>query len=84
MSMSMSRRLQILVDDERFRRLERVAKHRGTSVAQVVRDAIDFILTPEELEERSAAVRRLLDAPDMPVDDWPVMKREIETMYERE
>ncbi len=37
----LSRRLQILLDDERYERLARRAEERGTSIATLVREAID-------------------------------------------
>jgi predicted DNA-binding protein len=51
----MDRRLQILLDDERHRRLVAVAEERGVSVATVVREAIDRGLPAER---RHASSRR--------------------------
>lgn len=36
------RRLQILLDDERYHRLEREAQQSGRSIAAIVREAIDL------------------------------------------
>ena len=41
MCMPMERRLQILLDEERYARISAAAKRRGVSVATVVREAID-------------------------------------------
>ena len=41
MSMPLEHRLQILIDDERHRRITALARERGVSVATVVREAID-------------------------------------------
>jgi PIN domain len=68
MSMPLERRLQVLLDDERHRRLVAVAAERGVSVATVVREAIDRGL-PAGDGRRRAAGRRLLEAPDMPVPE---------------
>ena len=70
MSMSLTHRLQVLLDDERHRRLAEVAAQRGVSVATVVREAIDRGL-PDPAHRRRQAGRRLLDAPDMPVPQAP-------------
>lgn len=76
MSMSkLNRRLQVLLDEERFDRLEREAARRGSSVATVVREAVDRLLAEET--DRRAAGDRLLAAPPMKVDDWSVMKKEL-------
>ncbi len=69
----LTRRLQILLDEERMQRLERRAQRSGTSVAALIRDAIDLAFPDEE--RRRAAGRRLLEAPPMPVEDWETMKR---------
>jgi len=74
--MPMSRRLQVLVDDVRWARLEAEAARRGTSVARVVRDAIDAALV-ENADVRRDAAATLLAAPPMPVADWADMKAEL-------
>ena len=61
-------RLQILIDDERHRRITALARERGVSVATVVREAIDRGLASPASRRKSAG-RRLLNAPDMPVPD---------------
>jgi Ribbon-helix-helix protein, copG family len=79
----LERRLQILLDDERYRRVERVARARGTSVAAVIRDAIDRGL-PETPKVRSTAARRILAAPDMPVPVDPAdLRRELDDLRGR-
>lgn len=82
MSMPLERRLQILIDDERHARIARVARARGVSVATVVREAIDRGL-PASDNERLAAGRRLLDAPDMPVPEPPELRAELEALRGR-
>jgi len=77
----MTRRLQLLLDEGRYTRLERRAKRRGTSVAAVIREAIDTTFPDEDLD-RERAVQFLLDAEPMPIDDWPVLKREIDELLE--
>lgn len=66
MSMPLEHRLQVLLDDERHRRLSEVAAERGVSVATVVREAIDRGL-PAADSRRRAAGRRVLEAEDMRV-----------------
>ena len=52
-------RIQLLVSNEQRRRLEQEAKRRGTSVASVVRDAVDAQLGGPTREERRAALDRI-------------------------
>jgi hypothetical protein len=82
MNMSaLTRRLHILLDEDRYARLKRVARRRGASIATIVREAIDAAF-PDEGPNRSEAARRILDAEPIPVSDWPLLKKEIEQMYE--
>jgi hypothetical protein len=74
MLMPLEHRLQILIDDERHRRISAVARQRGVSVATVVREAIDRGLAGPDAR-RQAAGRRLLEAPDMPVPARPAELR---------
>ncbi len=67
------RRRHVRIDDARWTRLEAAASRRGSSVAAVVRDAIDAALDGEGIV-RKAAADTLLAAPPMAVDDWEVMK----------
>jgi hypothetical protein len=75
------RRLQILLDDARYRRVSAAAKARKTSVAAVIRDAIDQAL-PVDLDSKRQAWRELLAAEPIPVPDDPRdLKREIEDAH---
>ena len=64
----LDRRLQILIDDARYRRLEAVARERRLSVAAVIRDAIDAAL-PADLATKQRAAAALLAAAPMPVPE---------------
>jgi hypothetical protein len=64
----LTHRLQILIDDERYERVRAVARQRGTSVASVIREALDRGL-PATRQRRTAAARRILDAAPMEVGD---------------
>lgn len=82
MSMSLDRRLQVLLDEERHRRLSEVAAERGVSVATVVREAIDRGLPTSERRRRTAG-RRVLEAPDMPVPEPDELIAELEALRGR-
>lgn len=77
------RRLQILLDEQRYQRVAAEARRRGISVASVIREAIDRGL-PANAARRQAAADRLLAAPDMPVPvDPSELKAELETLRGR-
>jgi len=72
----LNRRLQVLIDDDRWERLQRRSAETGASVGELVRRAIDDGL-PVSAEDAAAAGARFLAAAPMPVEDWEEMKREM-------
>jgi plasmid stability protein len=73
---SLTRRTQLLLDDELHRRLRETAAQRGISMGALIREAIDEKLSSGR-DERAEAIQELLDAEPVPVEDWPVMKRRM-------
>lgn len=74
----LNRRTQLLLDEDRYQRLDRRARHTGQSVAAVIREAIDEKFSEgEEAAARRAAGTWLLSQPipDMPEPDWAESKR---------
>jgi predicted DNA-binding protein len=77
-----ARRLQVLVEDDQYQRLEQAAGERGSSVATVVREAIDEAL-PASQRQRRAAADALLEAQPMTVPDKPsTLERELDELRE--
>ena len=72
-------RLEVRLPSATMRELRREASERGTTVAGVVRAAIDLMLT----EDRPARLRaaEALFRVDASVADWSRIKREIEEAY---
>ncbi|HEY7830247.1 MAG TPA: CopG family transcriptional regulator [Solirubrobacteraceae bacterium] len=75
-SPALTRRTQLLLDDELHRRLRETAARRGISMGALIREAIDEKLSSTQ-DARAQAIQTLLDAEPMPVDDWPIMKRQM-------
>ncbi len=69
----LTRRLQVLLDDRRYRRLHAEARARQASVGALVREAIDRTY-PVSLERKRAAAKAILAAPPMAV---PLELREL-------
>ncbi|CAN5331560.1 hypothetical protein BH23ACT9_BH23ACT9_23180 [soil metagenome] len=79
---TMTRRLQILIDDRRMDLLEREAQRTGRPIAELIRDAVDARYGVD-LTERRAAYASILAADPMPVGDWAAMKQELlDTLYD--
>lgn len=76
----LNRRLQVLLDDERYERLIEESERTGAPVGELVRRAIDHEFEPQG-PDRVAAAQRLLALPSPPGDgpepDWDEQKREI-------
>jgi hypothetical protein len=78
----LNRRLQVLIDDERWARLEREADRRGVPVALLVREAIDERF-PAHAEARRAALQAVLDAAPMPVPSPEALRAELDELRAR-
>jgi hypothetical protein len=75
----LTHRLQLLLDEERYQRVHALARQRGTSVAAVIREALDRGL-PATQRRRSAAGRRILAAEPMDISD---LSTELEELRSR-
>ena len=75
------RRLQILIDEPRYRRLAAAARERRQSVSAVIRDAIDFAL-PADLARKRAAWEEIKKAKPMDVPETvEELKAELEELH---
>lgn len=83
MSMAtLTRRLQVLIDDGRYLRLERIARGRGSSVATLVREALDRTYGLDGTDP-TAAAERFLARPPLELGTWDDAKHELAASYER-
>jgi hypothetical protein len=81
--MALARRLQILIDEPRYRRVVARARERDTSVAAVIRDAIDQAI-PDDLAKKRAAAKAIFEAEPMPVpESVEELKAEIAEAHDR-
>jgi hypothetical protein len=72
----LTRRTQILLDEERYVRLEERAQRTGASVGALIRQAIDLAF-PGAPSDRERAGKALLEAEPIAVADWPDLKRDL-------
>lgn len=79
MSMSKTERLQVLIESEQRQRLEHEAAARGTSVATLVRQAIDLAF-PAAMELRLEAAKAILDADPMEVPGVEELRGELDEL----
>jgi hypothetical protein len=79
---NLERRVQILLDEPRYRRVAGEAKRRRVSVATVVRDAIDQMTSGSET--RRDAIAGILAAEPMAVPADPAeLRRELDADRDR-
>ena len=73
---TLTKKATILFAPKMYRQLERLAKQRHASVAQLIRRAaISHYLLPDQKTRREAV--EALARMNLPVADWPTMEREI-------
>lgn len=82
MCMPLDRRLQLLLDQERYERVAQAARQKRVSVAAVIRDAIDQSFAPVD-RRRDAAARLILDAPEMEVPPGDELLEELDDIRGR-
>jgi plasmid stability protein len=75
-SPQLSHRTQLLLDDDLHRRLRESAAQRGISMGALIREALDEKLSRTQ-DVRAEAIDGLLAAEPMPVEDWPIMKKQM-------
>ena len=78
----LTRRLQILLDEEQYHRVAAKASQERTSVAAVIRHAIDRDLDDVDARRRAAADAILAAEPIEVPEDPEDLKREIDEMYD--
>jgi hypothetical protein len=79
----LNRRVHVLLDDERLKRLRERAEATGASVGAVIRTAVDRELEEAEKDARAAAFESFMSAPPLPVGTPEELDRELETMLDR-
>jgi hypothetical protein len=73
---ALTRRTQILLDNERHARLEERSRQTGASIGALIRHAID-VAYPGAPSDRERAGQELLDAAPIPIADWPELKQDL-------
>ena len=79
---NLERRVQLLLDESRYRKVTGEARRRHVSVAAVIREAIDRL--PEGADRRRAAIAEILAAEPMPLPADPAeLRHELDSARER-
>lgn len=75
-------RLDVRLDDEQRRRLEKVVEERGAPISEVVRRMIDDAYEDVMRERRRKAVERMVAMEIEDVPDPETLSRQLEATYE--
>ena len=76
--MAKTKRVQVRMDLAEFRILARLAKKRGASVPELIREAARLhVLDQAAVARRRAAFRRFLELPQIALPPWKELKAEI-------
>ena len=74
--MAPTRRAQILMEPEEYRRLRAIARERKTSVSSLIREAVrETFLAPEV--EKGTVVEAILSM-RLPIPDWDEVRDELD------
>lgn len=80
--MAKTKRVQVLMEPSEFKVLEGIARARGSSVGDLMREAVRIQhLLAMERERSSAAAQRFLRLPDIQLPGWGDLKSEIEDRH---
>lgn len=80
---ALTRRTQILLDEDRYQRLRARAALSHSSVGALVREAIDRVILDED-DERTSAGAAFLSADPMEVGDPIELEQELDGVLDRE
>lgn len=79
---TLTRRLQVLIEERRFAQLEHIARERSTTVAALVREALDQVYARQPMSAGDAA-ERFLAREAIDVGTWYDAKADIEDSMDR-
>ena len=84
MSMAKTKRVQVLMEPKEFNQLERVARKRGSSVSDLMREAARAqYLVDTDRARRAGATQSFLNLPDSVLPDWGIVKKDIEGRHDK-
>nr|HID13923.1 hypothetical protein [Anaerolineae bacterium] len=77
-----TRRVQTLFTPQQYELLREHAREVKKPLSVVVREAVERSLLTKLEQRRKREALKWLCSQELPVDDWEVMERQIETMWE--
>ena len=82
--MAKTKRVQVLMEPREFNQLERVARKRGSSVSDLMREAARAqYLVDIDRSRRVGATQSFLNLPDSSLPDWGIVKKELDDRHDK-
>lgn len=82
--MAKTKRVQVLMEPREFNLLERVARKRGSSVSDLMREAARAqYLVDVDRTRRTRAAQIFLSLPDVTLPDWNAVKNELADRHDK-
>jgi hypothetical protein len=82
--MAKTKRVQVLMEPSEFTLLERVARKRGSSVSDLMREAARAqYLVDVDRTRRTRAAQDFLSLPDITLPDWKAIKNELADCHDK-
>jgi hypothetical protein len=78
--MGLTKRVQVLMEPEQYKKLVLVAGFRGTSVGDLLRQAAQQVYLARP--DHSHSIVDGIAGMDLPVDDWEQLKEELEEAHD--
>lgn len=82
MSSSLDQNIHLLLPKTALQSLRRRAKTEQTSVAQLIRQAIQTVYGTPSADRKKAAFDQLLQHSELVMDDWAKVKKDLLKRYE--
>lgn len=82
--MAKTKRVQVLMEPREFDQLERVARKRGSSVSDLMREAARAqYLVDVDRSRRIRSAQSFLSLPDATLPDWTAVKNELADRHDK-
>ena len=82
MSTTLDQNIHLLLPKRDLEHLRRRAKAEATSVAALIRTAIQRVYGAAEADQKKVAFEKITHHHDLRMEDWPQVKRELLKRYE--
>ena len=77
------KRVQTMFTEQQYELLQKYAREKGKPIGAVIRETVEQALIFDLEQRRKQKALEWLFSQELPVDDWEVMERQIESRWEQ-